>query len=529
MVAPIPGKFEEADVLIVGAGAAGSVLAAKLAQTGKKVLVLEGGPGWRPEDLYNSQIWGRRLRWGGPAVHTAGKDPFGVGFNVGWGFGGSALHHYGCWPRLGVEEFREHSLYGRARDWPIDYATLRPYYDRIQTEVGISGDTEKDVWRPPSAPFPLPALAISPHAEAIARGFAALGLRTAPQPLAINSRPYRGRPACQYDGWCDSGCSILALANPWAVYLPQAQRAGALCLAHSFVERVLLDRRKKRAKGVVFYDRDGRRCVAVGRLIILAAGAIHNARILLNSGQEGHTEGLANRNGLVGRYFTYHSNVSLVAEFSHETMNYLGPVGGTLYSMDDDEKQRAKGLPYGSQMWQIGLSVKPNDILGFANWRPDLIGPPLVEFIEHRSKRMANMAALCQVESRPENRIELAEARDRFGVRLARVVTAMTDNDRALLKQSERQGLNILRAAGAFDAWTVGYGNSHTLGGTVMGSGTEDSVTDSYGFTHEICNLAIAGPGLFPTAGAVNPTFTLHALALRAAEYMVDTWSSRCA
>src|SRR5580704_1475208 len=107
-----PAQFEESDVVIVGAGAAGSVIAASLSRAGKKVIILEVGPPWSSQDLVNSQMWGRRLRWGGTPVISGGKDPFSHAYNMGWGNGGSALHHLGCWPRMAIEDFREATLYG---------------------------------------------------------------------------------------------------------------------------------------------------------------------------------------------------------------------------------------------------------------------------------------------------------------------------------------------------------------------------------------------------------------------------------
>ena len=104
-----PWLRDHTDVVIVGAGAAGNLFAAVLAKAGKSVVVLEPGPAWKTEDLYSSLIWSRRLRWGGPPVESTGGNPFGAGFNAGWGTGGAALHHYGTWPRLDAFGFH-HAL-----------------------------------------------------------------------------------------------------------------------------------------------------------------------------------------------------------------------------------------------------------------------------------------------------------------------------------------------------------------------------------------------------------------------------------
>jgi choline dehydrogenase-like flavoprotein len=516
-------RVEQAEVVVVGAGAAGSVVAATLAERGKQVLVLETGPQWRSRDLYNSPVWSRRLRWGAAPVLTAGTDPFQHQFNIGRGLGGSALHHYGVWPRMSRADFREKSLTGRSVDWPVDYDDLRAFYDRIQADVGISGDAGKEIWRPPGDPYPMPPLATFRHGELLAAGFEKLGMHVAPQPMAINSVPYKGRPSCQYDGWCDSGCSISALANPLAVYWPRALGAGAQLRANATVTRLLTGARPDRVRGVTW--RDSQDCCGTieAKCVVLAANAIQNTRLLLNSSSPGGRHALANASGLLGRFFTYHSNVSIVGEFDVATQNYLGPVAGTLYTRDSFD-QSGSSSRLGQSMWHIGASIKPTDVTGMAGWRPELMGAELTDFLEHRAPRMANCIALGEIAARPENRIEISGERDRWDVPVARVSVSLDERDKALLHHLGNTGLAACRAAGARHAWIAGYGNSHAMGGTIMGSDSKRAVVDSYGIAHGIPNLAVVGSSVYPTSGAVNPTYTIHALALRTAERILATW-----
>jgi len=125
----------EADIAIVGSGATGTLLAARLAAKGHKVVILEGGPNRALSDLVSSTVWSRRLKWGGSPVRVAGKDPVAFPFEAGWGRGGSALHHYACWFRLHREDFAVASLHGAGLDWPMRYEDLRPYYDALQAEI----------------------------------------------------------------------------------------------------------------------------------------------------------------------------------------------------------------------------------------------------------------------------------------------------------------------------------------------------------------------------------------------------------
>src|SRR3984957_2446422 len=134
--------LEKVDAVIVGAGAAGSVFAAVLARAGKKVVLLEQGPDWKLTDLISSDIWGRRLKGAGPTILYEGKDAAGRTGDLGWGTAGAALHYSANFPRLLPDDFTVKSDHGRALDWPISYADLAPYYDKVAREVGVSGDAK---------------------------------------------------------------------------------------------------------------------------------------------------------------------------------------------------------------------------------------------------------------------------------------------------------------------------------------------------------------------------------------------------
>src|SRR6186713_1765542 len=209
------------DVVIVGAGAAGAVFAAILAEAGKSVVILERGPDRTLSHLYSSQIWARRLKSGAPVVDR-GPDRIWHNFNSGHGTGGAAIHHYAVWPRFAEADFKRRSIQGRGLDWPFEYTQLRKFYDDVQADVGVAGDAAQELWRPPGDPYPLPPLETTRQGDVLKRGFAELGLRTAPIPVAILTRPYKGRAPCLYDGWCDAGCPIGALANPLVSYLARA-------------------------------------------------------------------------------------------------------------------------------------------------------------------------------------------------------------------------------------------------------------------------------------------------------------------
>ena len=363
-----------------GSGAAGSVIAAEAARAGKRVLVLEAGPARELSDLVSSQLWARRLKWSGAPVEEEGNLRIGHVFNAGWGSGGSALHQYAVWPRLHENDFKVKSEYGRGMDWPLEYQELRPYYDRIQAEVGLSGDAVAEKWRPPGADYPMGPLPIFAQGRVIDKGFAALGMATAPIPLAINSAPYKGRKACLYDGWCDAGCPIGALANPLTTYLAWARQAGAELRNRATVTRVLHDGSGRKATGVEYCDAEGKRHLVTAFAVVLAAFAVQNARLLLASTSDRYPRGLSNSNDLVGRFLMTHPARYVYGIFDQETQPHLGPTGGQLIS-HDRYQDKAKGEAYGSYQWLIANAVKPNDLSGIANTRPDIYGPALDAFM----------------------------------------------------------------------------------------------------------------------------------------------------
>jgi len=515
---------DKVDVVIVGSGAAGSVFAATLAEAGRSVLVLEGGKSRTLDDLYSSQIWARRLKWGAPTVEETGKHPVWYNFNAGHGYGGAAMHHYGVWPRYHPEDMRVKSLYRRGLDWPFEYDVLRPYYDQVQEDVGLSGDADAEIWRPSGAPYPLPPVLVNEHGEAFAKGFDAMGLHTSPIPIAVLSRPYKGRPACIWDGWCDAGCPTGALANPLAVYLPRAQAAGARLQAQSHVTRVLMNAAGNRAIGVEYYDADGTRHVQEAESVVLAAFTVENPRILLNSATDHAPNGLANSSGLVGRYLLSHAAIMIYGMFEQVTNSFFGTTGGQLFNQDSFDKFSDKGA-FGSRQWEVALATKPNDLLGICMSRPDLYGAKLHQFMHDAARHLGAMVGVCEDQPSIDNRVELSDKKDRYGMPLARTVYQYSDDALKLWKAAGEQGVAITKAAGAREAWHGPLGGQHIMGGTIMGNDPAGSVVNPYSQSHDVANLFIGGGGVFPTSSCVNSTFTLHATSLMSATWLRDHWS----
>ncbi len=519
---------EKVDVVIVGAGASGSVFAAVLAKAGKKVVVMDNGPAWQTADLISSDIWGRRIKPAGAPFILEGRHPVSMGTQGGWGVGGAALHYYANFPRLLPGDFRIRSEHNRAHDWPISYDDVAPYYDRVAHEIGVSGDAAaEELWRPKGQPYPMPPMRTFRNGQVWLKGFAANGIRMVPAAVGMNSAEFKGRAACIYDGWCHVGCPIGALANPLVTFLAEARNAGAEVRAWSTVTRVLTDASGNKVTGVEYYDRDHEKQVQPANVVVLAAWAAQNPRLLLNSATAKHDKGLANRNGLVGKYLMTHFASGTNAMFDEDVENHMGTIGAQYMSYERYGKTSHKGA-FGSTFIVAGAANKVTGLGGLANTRPDLFGPELHAFLKRAVKNLGRFTAFGEEQPKVENRLELASDKDDFGMPLGRIIHSYDDNDAALWNANFDEGLAIAKATDAKEIWQ-GRGvqpTIHLMGGTIMGSGPENSVVDSFGQTHEIPNLYCAGPGIFATAGASNPTYTIFALSLRGAEHLAANWSA---
>ncbi len=514
------------DVVIAGAGASGCLMAAKLAQAGKKVVVLEAGRPVTTALMWSSLIWARRIHSTPLPPLTGGEEPLSLNLNFAWGTGGSAAHHFACWFRLHEDDFSYKSTYGAGLDWPITYNDLRPYYDQVQAEVGISGDDDTDIWSPPHAPYPDPPLPLLKQGKALKRGFDALGIPTSPTPQAILSRRRGERAACILDGWCAAGCPTGALANPQVTYLQQALLAGATVINNAYVTRVRTNTAGDRATGVEFFDAAGATQQVDGKVIALGAYAIENPRILLNSASSAHPHGLANSSGLVGAYMMTHVGGQVFGLFKEETAPYMGRSGGELWSQAHYTSDEKTNGYIGGYQWLGATAAKPNDLLGISMMRPDLFGKDLDDFLKTASHHLVSNTALGNDLPDAANRVTLSDRKDSRGFPLAQVTHGIGPDSTRMREAALKKGQEIMQAAGAYDVWTNPRADQHIMGGAIMGADASASVTDGYGQTHDIPNLVILGSSVFPTSGAVNPTFTICALTLRTAEHVIADWAN---
>ncbi len=324
---------------------------------------------------------------------------------------------------------------------------------------------------------PVPLFA---QGEIIASGFEKQGMNTAPLPLAVTTSNYNGRAVCLWDGWCDAGCPIGALANPLTSHLPIARQHGTTLQANANVIRVLTNDAGEFVTGVEFVDEAGDRHELMADLVVLAAFTIQNPRLLLASATDKLPDGLANSSGNVGNFVMSHPAALVYGLFDEKTDCYMGAFGGQLVNQDGYSKgTHADAGAFGSYQWMIAQAVKPNDLLGIATTRPDLFGNDLHAFMKTAAQGFASMTAVIEDLPVAENAVTLSEQTDRFGVPLANVTHTTHAESKSLWQAALEEGQAVFRAAGAKEVWTGPQAAMHIMGGTIMGDDSASSVCRS--------------------------------------------------
>lgn len=501
------------DAVVVGAGACGSLVACDLADAGMSVVVLEAGKRHDPAaDLRNAEANGAKIQWVEPRVY-AGKTP--IVPKAGAGVGGGTLTWLGVMPRFHPADFRTHSTEGVGDDWPIAYDDLRPHYAAVEREVGVAG--ECGPLAPEPYQLPMPAHQMNWHAQLLARGATKLGAHPFAPPVAINSVPYDGRPACCYCGWCGSGCPSGAKFTSSATHLARAERRGVRVLSESFVHRVDYDATGNRVRGVSYLDADRKEHSIRAKRVILAAHALETPRLLLMSANGTFPQGLANSSGLVGRNFMSHPTWQVFGTFDEPVNAYKGMQMGHVM-VQDFYKPDARRNRCDRGYVLISYMMTP---ITYANLSGSMYGAELKQFLDDYAYTAAWWA---HAEGLPSelNAVTLDPAiKDARGLPVARLTYEWGENDVKLAAAARDKAAEMMAASGARKVHLgLNYG-AHAMGSCRMGNDPSTSVVDSFGRSHDVPNLYIADTSVFVTGSGVNPTLTAMAIARRATQNIV--------
>ena len=541
-------RAEEAEVVVVGSGAGGAPVAHVLARAGAQVLVLDKGPRYGVQDFLHDEIAVcRRSFWVPPVeddphviVRADGRP---VQSNAGWiaqCVGGGTVHMSGFFFRMHPEDLRLVSTYGpladsTAIDWPIDYEALAPFYDRVEREVGVSGDVSKNPFEPPRAgPFPYPPVVNHPFAREIDRRGEALGLHPFPVPRAIITQGDATRGACIYCALCGSyGCEAHAKSSTLASLIPKAEATGRCVVKAGCMVRRVRMQRDGRAAGVEYVGPDGELRVVNAKVVVVAATAIESARLLLMSASAGHPDGLGNRLGQVGQNLCL-STLGQVkgqlryASFSPDMQEVLQNSAPFLGRAVQDH-YRAPGVGFGKGGTFHLLWAHPNPIHAaealIRGPQGLVYGDELTRRLAERFREGREVEVECFSEWLPTPGCHVTldpEVTDRFGLPAARITVGQRHpSDHAASPHLVREAERLLAALGATDVVTPAVGGETWVlqhGTCRMGLDPRTSVTNPDGQLHEVDNVYVTCGGALPSSGAVPSTFTILANAYRVAE-----------
>src|SRR6202140_1104217 len=562
---------EKTDVVIVGMGAAGGVLAAELGKAGMKVIGLERGPRLKTADFQLDElryfqrqdlrpnVKRQPITWRPNPNARANPTP---NQNNGNQAGGGTGHYGALSWRLHEGDFRARSQtrerYGASAipedcsltDWPLSYADLEPFYDRAEYDLGVSGKAgnlqgkKVDGGNPFEAPrkreYPLPALQVDQAGAIFMEGARKLGHHAFSSPRAILSQTYQGRPACSYCSFCQSfGCFIGAKSSILVTKLPEADATGNFKLVTGAMCYRVNSDSSGRATGVSYYGPDGSDNTIEAELVIVAPFIYDNTRLLLLSKTEKFPNGLANSSGQLGRHIMAHIGARVFATFGDRHANiFMGPSAQrhSLHDFNADNFDHS-GLDFirGAQ-----ISVVPADLeagpIGAAMSMPPPPGTPRwgVAYRDFLAKSFTRYVGItAQTENLPyaDQTIDLdPNVRDAWGLPAPRMTfDGRRTNERARIEFLFGKLEEIARASGASKVWRAPTGQgapgAHHEGGTRMGSDPKTSVVNRYGQSWDIPNLFIIGSSPFPTMGSgFNPTLTIQALAYMSADAIVNRY-----
>lgn len=511
---------DDADVVIVGAGAAGGVLAYELSKAGLKVVVIEAGPFWNPQsDFASDELSMQHLGWQDTRL-TAGQNPLQLGHNnSGRGVGGGTTHFTGVFLRFFESDFETKTRDGVGEDWPIKYQDLEPYYSYIEKEIGVGGPRHYP-WGPFRGPYPMPEREpISANAQKFRIGCEKLGIESVVTPLAINNAPFDGRPPCINRGFCNQGCMPNAKYSGLIHHIPKAIEKGAEILTDCMVTRIELDDKGK-AQSVIF-NHGGVEYRQRGRAIILSSFVVETPRLLLASAQAGHPDGLCNSSGTVGRYIMPHSSHDLYGLFDEEIRIYKGtPVLATTQAFYETRHDRgfARGYTlhaHGARPVEMSRGLSKSGIWGRR------LRDTMVNYNHY-----GRITLVGEVLPDANNRVTLSDETDEYGLPKPLVEFSYGPNDQKLIDHAVEKMKEIMKAAGGSPEFVVSD-TAHLMGGTRMGDDHRTSVVNAYCQTHDVPNLFICSASVFVTSGGGNPTETVMALAVRTAEYIKGQFSKQ--
>jgi choline dehydrogenase-like flavoprotein len=500
------GDADVVDLVVVGAGAGGGVLAQRLARLGWRVVVLEKGPFWDPDrDWVSDEKGSGGLYWTDKRI-VSGSDPIELGKNnSGVGVGGSMVHFAGYTPRLHPSDFEVSTRDGVAVDWPITYRDLKASFARVERELPVAGEFWP--WGDPHG-YPHGPHPVAGAASVAWKGARNYGIEMKVGPVAITNGVFGNRPHCIYRGFCLEGCKVNAKASPLVTHLPDAIEHGCEVRAGCMATRIELDATGEQVDGVTYVtggDVRFQRAAAVA----VCGYAIETPRLLLNSACATHPHGIGNNADQVGRYVMVQGATQTAARFPELLRMYKAPppeISSEQFYETDERRGFARGFSIQTiSPLPIGWA---EHVLAEGHW-----GQGLREYMRDYN-HWSVLGILAEFLPLPENRVMLSDERDGNDMPVAHFNYSQCENDKAITAYGRRILDEIWDGADAQETLTIER-YAHLVGGCRMGRTPDESVVDARHRVWGVDNLFVVDGSVFPTQGAANPALAIMALADR--------------
>jgi choline dehydrogenase-like flavoprotein len=543
--------MKRVNAVVVGAGAAGGIVAKELATAGLSVVLLERGKWYtandcRKDDLRNQRVTvlgnafgpedeGNPRVWVDPngVPHTALASEGSYQNDAACVGGGTLSYGAQAWRYL-PQDFRMRSTYGAPQgssleDWPISYDDLEPFYEKAEYEIGISGDYSGTPFHGPRRrPLPMPPLPPGREWEILEPAAKRLGLHPFYIPMARNSVPYNGRGPCMRCRWCCGfACEVDAKNGSQNTVIPIALNTGNCELRTECMVKEILTDERGRARGVAYFDARGHLQEQLSDIVVVSGCATESARLLLNSRSRLFPDGLGNRYDQVGRNLQGHHYTGAVGYFDFDTYDDIGP-GATIAI--SDYNHGTPGLCGGGMLANefIRLPIHMIDRLPADTPRWGLGHKQAMRAWHKRT--IVIMGPTQQIPT-AEGRVTLdPTVRDKWGLPVVRLSGNVHPDTFEIGDVQARRAEAWLKEAGAVSTSLMAgkpelvSAGQHQAGTCRMGNDPHGSVVNRYCQIHDVDNLFAIDSSVHVTNGGFNPALTIMAVAYYASNALVRNW-----
>ncbi len=543
--------MKRVNAVVVGAGAAGGIVAKELACAGLSVVLLERGKWYtaadcRKDDLRNQRttVLGNAFgpgEEGNPRVwvdangqpHTAQANEGAYQNNAACVGGGTLSYGAQAWRYL-PQDFRMRSTYGAPpgsslEDWPISYDDLEPFYEKAEWEIGVSGDYSGTPFHGPrKRDLPMPPLPPGKEFSILEPAAKRLGLHPFHIPMARNSIPYNGRSPCMRCRWCVGfACEVDAKNGSQNTVIPVALNTGNCELRTECMVKEILSDERGRARGVAYFDEKNRLQEQLADLVVVSGCAIESARLLLNSRSRLFPNGPGNRYDQVGRHLQGHHYTGAAGYFDFETYDDVGP-GATIAI--SDYNHGTPGLKGGGML--------ANEFIRLPIHMVDRMPPGTPRWGLGHKQAMRQWHKRSIVIMGPTQQIPTAEGRvtvdpgvkDKWGLPVARIEGNVHPHTFEIGERQARRAEAWLKEAGAIHTSLMSYkpemvsAGQHQAGTCRMGNDPRASVVNRFCQVHDMDNLFVIDSSVHVTNGGFNPVLTIMAVAYYASDALVRNW-----